>query len=172
MRQVTEGLKKQRRRKSAWLASSFLIPKIISVASAVFSAALWPEARQQRLLAFDPTIVFDVNTQLKKHHVGIGIRNVGPSVARIDSITYLVDGKRVEQEESFSRTHMTGVEVDRGNTMSPAEVLWLLDCQVHRDDQDDALDFVLKHVEIIADYSTAAGVHKHACSRRNGCAST
>src|SRR5579862_5920802 len=142
----------------------FWIPTLISVLATAFTAAQWLEAREQRHLAFDAALVFDVDTLRQKHRVGIGIRNVGPGVARISSVKYFVDRKPVDDpnavlgEGKLDSNRDSGVTLDRGDSMAAGETDWLIDYRAgRRADEDRAVDFVENHLQIAIEYCSAAG---------------
>lgn len=153
---------------------SFWIPTAISLLSAIFSAALWFETREQRRLAFDATLVFDVDTLQAERRIGIAVRNIGPGVANILSVVYFVDGNRVDDPENMlAQAHFAGMELDRGDSMAAGETEWLVDYHATRDDDKArAIDFVEKHLQIAVDYCTPAGDCKKACSKKHGCGTT
>ena len=72
--------------------------------------------------------MFDIDTLLRQHRVGIAIRNVGPGVARIRSIRYFLDRKAVEDADSvleqakLDPDRDSGVSMDRGDSMAPGEI--------------------------------------------------
>jgi hypothetical protein len=155
---------------------AFWIPTIIAVVALTFPAAQWYESREQRHLAFDATIVIDVDTLLSDHRVGMAIRNIGPGVARLRSVTYYVDRKpaddpdEVLDEAKLDSNRDWGVDMDRGDSMAPGELDWLVDYHAEKkEDEDLAVDFVEKHLKIAVDYSTGAGVDKRVCSDVGGC---
>ncbi len=90
----------------------FWIPTIISLIAAAFTAAIWHESRVQRQLAFDATVVIDVDTLLKDRRVGMAIRNIGPGTARINSVTYYVEGKAIDDPDAMlAQRHFGGVTI-------------------------------------------------------------
>jgi hypothetical protein len=155
---------------------SFWIPTIIALIAAASSAAQWVVMMEQKRLAFDATIEIDVNTLLRERRVGMAIRNVGPGLAILRSVTYYVDGNAVDDPDDIlaqaklDSDRDFGWNMDRGNSMAPGETDWLVDYHAARkEDQDRAIDFVEKHLQIGVDYSTAAGVNKQTCSTAGGC---
>lgn len=149
----------------------FWIPTGISLLSVIFSAALWSETREQRKLAFDATLVFDVDTLQRQHRIGIAVRNIGPGVASIRSVSYYFDGQTVDDPDGMlNQAHFGGVEMDPGDSMAAGEQQWLVDYHAMRkEDESIAIDFVEKHLAVTVEYCTSAGDCKRACSRKGGC---
>jgi hypothetical protein len=70
-----------------------IVATVFAGLAAAFTGLQWREARQQRQQQFDSTLVFDIDTELSQRRAGIAIRNVGPGIARLSSVTYYMDGK-------------------------------------------------------------------------------
>lgn len=160
-----------------WVAITVAIAAlVISAAAATFSGLQWHEARQQRQQQFDSSLVMDVDTELPQHMAGIAVRNVGPGIARVSSVTYYMDGKVVEgaadalEAERLDPDKDQGVDLDRGNSMAAGEIDWLVRYPVgRREEEERARDLFEEHLVIAMEYCTASGHRMRVCSLPDRC---
>ncbi len=155
------------------------IALIVSVLAATFSGLQWFEARQQRQLQFAATLVFDIETELvTRRRAGIAVRNVGPGIARIRSVTYYLDGKELDDpldglaQAKLDPDRDEGVVLGLGDSMAAGEIDWLMRYPIrHRDEEKRATDLVENRLQIAVDYCSAGGNCARACSVLGGCTS-
>jgi hypothetical protein len=160
-----------------WVAIAIAIAAlVISTVAAIFTGLQWHEARQQRLQQFDSALVFDVDTEIPQHMAGIAVRNVGPGIARVSSVTYYMDGKMVEgaagalEAERLNPDKDQGVDLDRGNSMAAGEIDWLVRYPIgRRDEEERARDLFEEHLVIAIEYCTAGGNCTRLCSLPDRC---
>jgi hypothetical protein len=161
------------KKRADWVAIAALV---ISILAAIFTGLQWREARQQRQQQFDSTLVFDVDTELPQHMAGIAIRNVGPGIARVSSVTYYMDGKVQEDpgdaltQEKLDPNRDEGVALDRGDSMAAGEIDWLVRYPIRRRDEEErATDLFEEHLAIAVEYCAASGNCTTLCSLPGRC---
>jgi hypothetical protein len=160
-----------------WVAIAFAIAAlVISAVAAIFTGLQWHEARQQRQQQFDSALVFDVDTELPQRRAGIAVRNVGPGIARISSVTYYMDGKVQEdpgdalEQERLEPRRDEGVDLDRGDSMAAGEIDWLVRYPIgRREEEERARDLFEEHLAIAVEYCSAGGNCTRLCSLPDRC---
>jgi hypothetical protein len=150
------------------------ISLLVSLAAAGFTGLQWWEARQQRVMANDATISFEIDTDPSDFKLGIGVRNVGPGVARIRSVKYFVDGEPVASiDDAIEAAKLDSQRLHEielaDDAMGQGEVVWVVRYNAHKADSDRAADFFENHLNAIVDYCTASGRCAVECSEKGGC---
>ena len=148
---------------------------LISLLAVAFSYLQWQEAKMQRETQFASALVFDLETELPRR-AGIGVRNVGPGVARLNSVTYYLDGRILDDpSDALEAVKLDpdkdeGVTLDRGDSMAAGEVDWLIRYPIKRKgDEDKARELLENRLQIAVDYCSANGSCARKCSRPGGC---
>lgn len=139
---------------------------MISVFALSFSGLQWYEARDQRLLAAHAAVTFLVDADATQKPLGVAIKNAGPGVAEIRSITYYVDRKKVKDlDEAFAMMHLDpdhnfGYQLDEDEPLAPGESLPLIDYRTKdKGELARAGDFI----------DTALAVEVYVCVRTGQC---
>jgi hypothetical protein len=147
----------------------------VAVLAALFSGLQWWETRDWRKLTFAAALSFEIDT-LAGRHVGMGVRNAGPGVARIQTVTYYLDGKPVEdignafENAGLDSDRDEGVDLDSGDLLTPGQIAWLIDYRPkNREDADRARDLVDAHIQVAINYCTIYEACMRACSDFVGC---
>jgi hypothetical protein len=161
------------RRPSEWIGGISLVISIIAV---IFTGLQWHEAREQRHQAIESTLVFDVDTQLAKHVAGISLKNLGPGIARVNSVTYYLDGKALEDaSDAFNQTKLDpegdlGVDLDRGDSIGPGEVVPLVWYPIKRNGDEARVRALFEeHLQIGVDYCAGDGNCRRVCTTQGKC---
>jgi hypothetical protein len=154
----------------SWLAI------IVSVAAAAFTGLQWIEARHQTQLANEASIGFDINTEPTQRRLGVSIRNVGPGVLTIRSITYYVDHKIVTdindavEKAQLDPDNDHGIDLEAGDPMAVGDKVWVLDYRTKRKEEiKRAADFIENHFSVGVDYCSANGKCRFTCSNDGSC---
>jgi len=152
------------------------IALVVAIVAAVFSGLQWLETRELRQLTFGAALSFEINTLAGKHRLGIGVRNAGPGVARIQTVTFYLDGKLADdmvdtlETAGFDTDRDEGIELDRGDFLAPNEIVWLIDYRPKsREDGQRASALIENRVQVAIDYCATTGACTRICSDSAGC---
>lgn len=152
---------------------------VVSIAAATFTALQWIEAREARRLQFDATLIFDIDTELTQHRAGIAIRNLGPGVARIRSITYYLDGKVFDNPDTLldqvklDSNRDQGIDLDPGDSIGAGETNWLVRYPFRGGgEEQEVIDLFEHRLEIGIDYCAANGKCAAVCTNLGHCSGT
>jgi hypothetical protein len=112
-----------------------IIAAVFAGGATVFAGLQWLEARQQRLLTFQASIGFEIDTDLTQRRLGIAIHNVGPGIASLRSVTYYMDHKAVNDSEFDDALTAVRLDPDRevglilepGEPLAVGQISWLFD---------------------------------------------
>lgn len=146
----------------------------VSVIASAFTGLQWWEAHTQNKLASDAQIGFEIDTDPADDKLGIGVRNVGPGVAKIRSVQYFVDGKRVKAIDdvidgaNLSADRLHPIELI-DEPMGPGEIIWIVRYNARKAELDRATEFFENHLNAAVDYCTLGGKCVTVCSETDGC---
>jgi hypothetical protein len=146
----------------------------IALVAAAFSGLQWWESHRQNRLASDASIGFEIDTDPADNKLGIGVRNVGPGVATVQSVKYYVDGKQVAsiddaiEAAKLALDRMHPIELT-DEAMGPGEIIWIVKYNARKADTNQAADFFENHLNASVDYCTAGGRCVSQCSQTGGC---
>ncbi len=150
-----------------------LIAIIVAVVAAGFTGLQWWETHKQNRLSSEASIGFDIDTDPADNRLGIGVRNVGPGVARIRSVKYYVDGKQVSSIDDAIEG--AKLDLDRlhpieltDEAMGPGEIIWIVKYNARKPEIDRAAEFFENHLNAAVDYCTAGGRCGTECSQPAG----
>jgi hypothetical protein len=151
-------------------------PLAISLAAAGFTGLQWFEARHQTQLANVSSIGFDIDTDPTERRLGISVRNAGPGIATVRSVSYYVDRKRIEdinaalEKAQLLADHEVGIDMESGEPLAAGETVWVLDYRPKRNDEKQrAMDFIEKHFSVGVEYCAANGQCSRTCSTVDQC---
>ena len=153
------------------------VPLVVSICAVIFTAAQWYESREQRLLANDAVVTFNIDTDPSEWKLGISIKNVGPGIATIHSVKFYVDRKLIGDPDDAldqakldsNRNHGVSLAVDE--PVGPQETIPLIDYHArNKEERDRATDFFEKHMDVAVNYCTASGRCTDVCTQDKGCA--
>jgi hypothetical protein len=154
------------------------IALVVSIVAALFSALLWLETRRQSHAQFGAAVTFDIDTLTRKHRLGIGLRNAGPGVAHIQSVSYFLDRKPVEdisdalEREGFDPDRDTGVDLDHGDLIPADDVIWLIDYSPRNRAEELKASALMEHrLAVAVEYCDANDACARVCSEPDGCPS-
>jgi len=148
-----------------------IIAAIIAAASAITSCTQAKDAHLQLQRQFEAHLSPAINTQASKHRVGIGVKNAGPGVAHIKTVTYYVDGKRTDDISQELEKLGMDTSRDEGETLGPQDYIgpgtttWLIDYRAKG--QEDELrvgNLILDHVRAAVEYCDANDKCERLCS--------
>jgi hypothetical protein len=127
-------------------------------------------------LANESNISFDIDTDRSEKRLGISLRNVGPGVARIHSITFYVDRKAIgDPDDALDQVKLDsnrdhGIRLDVDDAMAAQEVIPLVDYRPrNKDEHDRAIDFFEHHLSVAVEYCAADSRCSRKCSENDGC---
>jgi hypothetical protein len=146
-----------------------LIAILISIGATIFAGLQWWEAHEQGRLANDATVNVDVDTDPAANRLGVAVRNSGPGVATIKSVTYYVDGKLISNIDDavdlakLDSNRLNEIELT-DDAMGPGENVWVLRFTAKKADQERAADFFEKHLNVAVKYCSAGGRCDTACA--------
>jgi hypothetical protein len=151
----------------------------VATAAAVFSGLLWLETRSQGHPRFETAMSFDIDTLAGKHRFGIGVRNSGPGVAHVQSVTYYLDGAPIDdvsdtlEEVGLDSDRDTGVDVGPGDFIAPNDVVWLIDYSPRsREEEQRVAELFERRMQVAVEYCDANDVCRRICTKPNGCPMT
>jgi hypothetical protein len=149
---------------------------IISLAAVAFSGLQWLESYRARQAALDATVGLDIDTDPAGKSAGISVRNLGPGIARILSVTYYLDKHQIDDIDEvldsagFDSSRGFRIVFDPGETMAAGETDALIDYRSkNKGDLDRAMDFVEKHLAVSVDYCSQSGKCERVCSDLSMC---
>jgi hypothetical protein len=152
------------------------IALIVALVALAISSRVWLESHQRAHAGFGAAVSFDIDTLTGKHHLGIGLHNSGPGIAHIESVTYYLDRKPVEDisdaldREGFDTDRDSGVDLDHGDTVAADDVVWLINYSPRNQAEElKARDLMEHRIAIAVEYCDANEVCARVCSEPNGC---
>jgi hypothetical protein len=145
----------------------------VSITALTFSGLQWLEARQQRWLANETYINFDIDTDPSQRRLGISVRNIGPGVARIHSVALYLDGKPIgsvddalnQSKLDADRNH--GISIDVDDVMAAQEIIPVIDYRPRdKGERDRASDLFENHLGVAVNYCAMNGRCDVGCSTK------
>jgi len=153
-----------------WLALA------LSVVAALFSGMQWLATREAKPATYDTALDLQFGPLAARDELGIGLHNAGPGVAHIQSVSYYVDDKPIDDisdaldELGLDSGRDTGVDLDQGDFVVAHDVMWLIDYHARsRQEARLAADVLQRHVQVAVEYCDALGACRRICSKRRGC---
>jgi len=144
----------------------------ISVVAATFTGLQWYEARETRRQQFDAVLELESDMELDQNRAGISLRNVGPGVARVRSVSYYMDGKLLGDDPSaaldqakLDPNRNMGTTLDQDEPIGPSETIPLVLIRIKSDEERDrAVKLFEDQLQVRVEYRAVDGKRRSVCT--------